>query len=212
MASIRPASIIQAVRRPSKWDGCIPTHTGQSFDVLDPKTEDVRIEDVVQGLAYKFRYGGQIGPITVAEHSVLVSKVIEVLWPDPKVMMAGLLHDGCEAYTHDIQAPVRKFVRVQMRNGDLISWGDMERRINTAISKALSLGDDFYAYPEVEAADIIAAAIEKLDLPTIVNENWGLPNVPAGIPHLRIQFLPPADAAIAFRMRYDELKAAMSNR
>lgn len=206
MASIRPTSIIQAVRTQARYDGHIPTASGLVFDILEPKAEHVRLDDIVQGLAYKFRFGGQIGPITVAEHSVLVSQIIEILWPESNAMFAGLLHDGCEAYTHDIQAPVRKFIHVKMRNGDLISWGDLERRINMAISKALSLGHDFYAYPEVQAADILALAIEKSMLPTICDANWGIPAIPDAIKHLKIQFLSSIEAAHLFRHRFSELE------
>lgn len=206
MPAITPNSIIQALRRPSKYDGCVPTSSGLSFDILDPKAEHVRLEDVIQGISYKFRFGGQMGQLTVAEHSILVSQIIEILWPESGAMMEGLLHDSCEAYTHDIQAPVRKFIKIQMRNGDMISWGDMERRINMAISKALHLGVDFYTYPEVQAADIIALAIEKAALPVIAAEKWGIPPIPESVKHLKVQFLSPSNASIMFQARFDEIQ------
>lgn len=204
--SVRASTVIQKTTRPVKYDGCVPTFKGDSFNVLDPKPEHVFIEDVVQGLAYTFRYGGQVGPVTVAEHSVLVSRIIDILWPKSGVALAGLLHDSCESYLHDIQAPVRKFLKVSMPNGDLITWGDLERKVNMAVSKALSNGADFYTYPEVQAADILALCIEKTQIPTIANQDWGMPAIPAEIAHLKIEFLPPEEAAKAFRARYDELK------
>jgi hypothetical protein len=205
MTPTRPEAIIRALHRPAKYDGCIPTFTGRSFNLLDPKSNEVVLDDIAQGLAYKFRYGGQIGPITIAEHSVLVSRVIEVMWPKSKARLPGLLHDACEAYTHDIQAPVRKFLKVSMPSGDQISWGDLERKINHAVSKALWDGTDFYAYPEVQAADILAVVIEKASLPTIQYENWGLPPIPPGLEQLIVGFMPPEDALELFKTRYAEL-------
>ena len=205
MPTVTPNSIIQAVRVPAKYDGCVPTKSGLSFDILDPKAKHVRLEDVIQGISYKFRFGGQLGPITVAEHSMLVADIIETLWPESGAALAGLLHDGCEAYTHDIQSPVRKFLKIQMRDGTFITWGDMERRINLAISKALGLGNDFYTHPEVQAADIIALAIEKAACPTIAGEKWGLPPIPPEVQHLKVQFLSPSTAAIMFQAHFTTL-------
>ena len=204
--AIRPSTVIQKMSTPPKYNGCVPTFKGDSFNVLDPKPEHIFIEDVTQGLAHTFRYGGQIGPITVAEHSILVSMIIDILWPKSGVALAGLLHEACETYLHDIQAPVRKYLKVSMPNGDLITWGDLERKLNGAVSKALSDGGDFYTHPEVQAADILALCLEKRQIPSIANEDWGTPPIPAEIEHLVILFLEPKDAAVAFKARYDKLK------
>jgi len=177
--------------------------------MLDPKPDQVLLEDVMWGMAYTYRFGGQIGPITVAEHSIMVSRIIEVLWPKSKARIPGLLHDACEAYGHDIQAPVRKFLRVVLPNGELISWGDLERKINFAISKALWDGTDFYSYPEVQAADGLALAIEKTQIASIRDENWGLPTIPAPISHLKVDFLAPDDALRSFTERYNEIKGSV---
>jgi hypothetical protein len=199
-----PAAIIEATRRPAKWDGCIPTHSGGTFSLLNPRSGDVLREDVAWGLAYKNRYGGQLGPITVAEHSVMVSLIIERLWPESNQMLAGLLHDSCEAYTHDIQAPVRKFVRVTMPNGDLITWGDMERRVNAAVAKALGIDQDFYSSNEVAAADLLAAAIEKKAL-VKGGPSWGLPAIPSELEDFQLQMLSAEDSYRLFLDRYAAL-------
>lgn len=206
MASSSPQSIIHSLHRPSKFDGCVPTHSGVSFNFLDPKPEFVVLEDVIHGMAYTYRFGGQIGPITILEHCVMVSQIIEIMWPKSKARMPGLLHDACEAYGHDIQAPVRSFLKVTLPNGTEISWGDLERKINGAISKALWDGTDFYSYPEVQAADILAVAIEQTQIASIKDENWGLPAIPKEVAHLKVHFLEPAAAIALFTARYNELK------
>ena len=73
---VKPSSITRQLRRPPRWEGWIPTHTGNGFFLIDPRPEDVRLEDIAYGLAYTYRYGGQVAPITVAEHSIIVSLII----------------------------------------------------------------------------------------------------------------------------------------
>jgi hypothetical protein len=179
---------------------------GRGFHPLDPKPGEVRIEDIVRGVAYKFRFGGQSNPaITVAEHSLLVASVIETLWPESGKVLAGLLHDACEAYTHDIQAPVRMFIKVALASGEVITWGDMERRVNQCIGRALGIDPDFYSAPEVKAADHLAAAIEQQVCENLRGQKWGLPPIPPEIAHLKIRPLSPAQAAIKFESRLKTL-------
>jgi len=206
MKKITPQDFVQ--KRPTRQEGWIPTFSGVGFQPITPKTSNVRIEDIARGLSYKFRYGGQTEPVTIAEHSILVSRVIEVLWPESNQMLAGLLHDACEAYTHDIQGPVRKSIRVQLPDGSLISWGDMERKINQVIAKALGIGQDFYQAPEVHAADIITLALEKEQIPTLKQlDSWGTPVVPAAVlSKLKVEFLSPEMAKDAFLGRFYSLR------
>ena len=203
---VKPSIITRQLRRPPRWEGWIPTHTGNGFFVIDPKPEDVRLEDIAYGLAYTYRYGGQVEPITVAEHSVLVSLIIEILWPKSKKMMAGLMHDACEAYTHDIQAPVRRFIKVDMPNGKQITWGDLERKINQTVAKALGLDTRFYACPEVRAADLLALCLEKAQCEAIRHMNWGLPSIPDEIQHIKVRFDSPEIARAAFLERFQSLR------
>lgn len=209
MAVSSPQSLMQKTRRSSKYNGHIPTHSGLSFNVLDPKPSLINIEDITYGLAYKFRFGGQIGPMTVAEHCVLVSRIIEIMWPKSGAIMAGFLHDACEAYTHDIQATVRDFLSVTLPNGDVIPWTGLERMVNQAVSKALSDGVDFYSYPEVRAADLVALAIEKSHFPTIRDEKWNVPAIPEELAHLVVEYWTPEVAVEKFTARYNEIVATL---
>ncbi len=205
MKKILPQDVI--LKRHTRLEGWIPTFSGTGFHPITPKESEVRIEDIARGLAFKFRYGGHTEPITVAEHSILVSRVIEILWPESGQMLAGLLHDACEGYTHDIQAPVRKAIKVQLPNGSLITWGDMERNINQVVAKALGIGQDFYQAPEVKAADILALSIEREQIPALHQfENWGTPPIPASLNKLKVEFMSPETAHDAFLGRFYTLR------
>lgn len=80
------------------------TFTGKRYWPLDPKVEDICIEDIAAALSKVCRFGGHTKFFySVAEHSVLVSDFLPVeykLW--------GLLHDASEAYLSDIVKPLKK--------------------------------------------------------------------------------------------------------
>lgn len=166
--------------------------------MTEPKPKDVRLEDIAYGLAYTYRYGGLVAPLTVAEHSYIVAQIISTLWPESGKMLHGLMHDACEAYTHDIQAPVRRFIKVQLPDGQLISWGDLERMINQTIARALDLEPYFYTAPEVRAADILALVIEQNQCEAIKGQNWGLPPMPEELKGIELSFWSPETAMKMF--------------
>jgi len=204
--SVRPSDIV--LRRPPRWEGWIPTFSGRGFHPTAPQVEEVRVEDIVRGVAYKYRYGGHSNlPITVAEHSLLVADIIETLWPEAgqAKILAGLLHDTCESYTHDIQAPVRAAIKVVLPSGQTISWGDMERKVNQCIGRALGIDPDFYSAPEVRAADHLAAAIEQQACDNLRGQKWGLPAIPPEIAHLHIKPMSSVQAARRFERRMKAL-------
>lgn len=196
-------------RRPPRWAGRVPTYTGSEFSPITPKAGDVSLVDIARGLACKYRYGGHSDPlITVAEHSVLVVKIIDILWPASGQQLAGLLHDACEAYTQDIQSPVRQFIKVVLPSGEMITWGDMERRVNTVIAKALGIKKDFYSSPEVAAADMLAVSVEKAACPNFAPGKWGVPAIPPELADLKPEFLSPEDSMKLFLDTYQKLTSS----
>ncbi len=85
----------------STW---IATYTGRQFWPLDPRPEDVCIEDIAHALALKCRFGGHCKCYySVAQHSVLGSLIIS-----DKNALWFLLHDAAEAYMFDACRPIKK--------------------------------------------------------------------------------------------------------
>lgn len=79
------------------------TFTGRKFFPLQPRAEDLAIEDIAHGLAMTCRYGGHSRSFySVAEHAVLVSRHVPV-----EYAREGLLHDSSEAYLGDLIRPLK---------------------------------------------------------------------------------------------------------
>lgn len=98
---------------------CVQTFNGNAFDPKIKKINNIEIYDIAHALSNLCRYSGHCRKFySVAEHSVLVSKIIQKLWPeDLEAAWAGLLHDATEAYVGDITTPLKilipKFIEIE---------------------------------------------------------------------------------------------------
>jgi hypothetical protein len=85
----------------SGWPQMMRLHSGLHVDPLDIKPEEILIDDIAHGLSLENRFGGQTNfPVQVSLHSAYVSRLCELHGPD--IALAGLLHDGSEAYLKDM--------------------------------------------------------------------------------------------------------------
>ena len=148
----------------------IQTRSSRKFTPLNPKQEDIIIEDIAWALSMLPRYCGHtVYPYSVGYHSFLVSLVVP-----PQYALEGLLHDASEAYLNDIPGPVK-------RNFRLNGYCEIEDIVSVAIARKFHLE---YPYPEtVMEIDTRILANEKRDLFT-VQYDWGLVDDP--IEDLRI--------------------------
>ena len=86
----------------------IHTHGGGRFYVLDPRPEDVDLEDIGESLSKLCRFNGHTRNFySVAEHSRLVSNVLYRWTRDSRLALLGLLHDAAEAYMGDVTRPLK---------------------------------------------------------------------------------------------------------
>jgi len=77
--------------------------SGGTFDILNPRAEDVRIEDIAHALSQQCRFTGHTKTFySVAQHSVLASTLVAA--PDE---LWALLHDASEAYMGDMNRPLK---------------------------------------------------------------------------------------------------------
>lgn len=142
---------------------CILTQSGRMFWPLDPRAEDVCLDDIVDGLANICRFGGQTKPrYSVAQHSVLVSYLApkrHALW--------GLMHNAAEALSGfgDIAKPVKQHLLVTYRIGQQWTVEQVEYRILEVIAEALSdcseRADLPWPPPDLKRYDEMALSIER---------------------------------------------------
>ncbi len=88
------------MKRIGDW---MQTFTGRQFWVLDPRPEEICIEDIAHALSMQCRYGGHTTQFySVAEHSWRVSSMCSA-----EDAMWGLMHDAAEAYLVDLPRPIK---------------------------------------------------------------------------------------------------------
>jgi hypothetical protein len=170
------------------------TYTGRHFYPLDPRAEDIAIEDIAHALSMLCRYGGHTPRFySVAEHSVNVSRLV----PD-EFALQGLLHDATEAFLVDIPRPV-KVALSNYKEIEANLWGVIARK---------------YGVPEtmgqpVHDADVAMLFQERDELwPSRPRESdWGMGlSTPIDASGISIIGMRPWGAEIAFLDRFGELQ------
>jgi len=95
----------------------IRTLTGKYIDVANPHPDMICLEDIAEGLAYNYRFGGLFkNKVTIAEHSIDVyiatKQLQEFSQLDKSITerVSALLHDASEAYLRDMPSPVKSYL------------------------------------------------------------------------------------------------------
>lgn len=144
----------------------IETWSGISFYPLDPRPEEILIEDIARGLSLQCRYVGQIKfHYSIAQHCVLLHDAIE-----DQHKKQILLHDGSEAYICDIPSPIKPY---------LTNYKSIENNLQTMIY--VKYGIDPIEHPRVKEFDKRILLDEKQVLKTNSNTNWNFFGGPLGI-------------------------------
>lgn len=104
-----PPSLQPAFADLMRYGDWMQTYTGGKFWPMDPRADEVFIEDIAHSLAMQSRYAGHcIRFYSVAEHCVLMARHLR--WEGVDVALYALLHDASEAYLVDIPRPVKPFL------------------------------------------------------------------------------------------------------
>lgn len=106
-------------------------YSGTRFFPLDPRPEEVHLEDIAHSQARQNRYNGhiQLEHYSVAEHSVLMALWLLETYGDPFLAYQGLFHDGPEAYVSDMVRPLK-------RQPEMSGFVGIEQGVYTAIVDA----------------------------------------------------------------------------
>lgn len=168
------------------------TFTGNKFWPLDPRQEEVFIEDIAHALSMICRFGGHcIKFYSVAQHSCLVAELVETI--EPKLAFAALLHDAAEAYSGDVIRPIKR------SNPEI---GKAELAIETVIAAKYGLAVPMPAL--IKWADNVLLHNEHLQLMSGNNE-WLSCDQENG-PVINITELTPGEAELHFLNRFYRYK------
>lgn len=82
----------------------IQTYTGRRIWPLDPRIEEINIDDIAHSLSMQCRFNGHTKHFySVAEHCCHVHDLVAAPW-----QRGALLHDASEAYLCDLPRPLKR--------------------------------------------------------------------------------------------------------
>lgn len=149
----------------SRKGGWIITFTGKQFFPLDPRLEDIDVNDVAHALSNQCRFAGHCTSFySVAQHCVLVSQMCppdDALW--------GLLHDATEAYLIDLPSPLKK-------SEEFAFYKTTEKNLMNVICDVFGLSHD--EPPSVKEVDKRMLATEARDMTFTEGRGWVTESVP----------------------------------
>lgn len=134
------------------------TFSGRDYLPTQMVPADVHIEDVAHALSLICRFGGHTKVhYSVAQHSLLVARILEDRGAPVEAQLAGLLHDAHEAYIGDVPTPVKTAL------GSI--WRDLEHEVEIVVRQALGIAQASVDWEDlVKHADLMALATERRDL------------------------------------------------
>jgi 5'-deoxynucleotidase YfbR-like HD superfamily hydrolase len=175
----------------------LQTVSGRRVNPLDPDPEQLDPGDIARALANQCRFGGHSRVFySVAQHSVIVSRVVEERGGDVEDVFAALMHDASEAYLGDMPHPLKH------RSALGAAFRDAEAQLETAIRDRFKIKPNV---PEVKRVDRALLATERRAFSA---ETWHWPELDDVEPlDLEITAWSPDQAADEFARRYAELEA-----
>lgn len=145
---------------PTREGNWLQTFSGVMFYPIDPRPEEVLIEDIAHSLSNQCRYAGHTNTFySVAEHCYRMSYIVpkeDALW--------ALLHDASEAYLVDLPRPIKHYSKL----GEVYIM--LENRVMRAVVKRFNL--PIPCPFSVHRADNIMLSTEKRDLMKLPPKPW----------------------------------------
>jgi uncharacterized protein len=175
----------------------LQTVSGRFVNPFDPDPEQLDPGDIARALANICRFGGHCRPFySVAQHSVIVSELVEQRGGDVEDVFAALMHDAAEAYLGDMPHPIKH------RSPLGAAFQQAERHLESVLRERFSIKADV---PEIKRVDRALLATERR---SVSGESWDWPEL-EGVEALDIELVPcpPDEAERAFTARFDALQA-----
>ena len=87
----------------------ITTYRGIRMNPVEPRAEDINIQDIAHALSMVCRGGGHVKSFfSVAQHCLICAEEARLRGLSARVQLGALLHDGSEAYMSDLVRPVKE--------------------------------------------------------------------------------------------------------
>jgi uncharacterized protein len=178
----------------------LQTVSGRWVNPFDPDPDQLDAGDIARALANQCRFGGHSRVFySVAQHSVIVSELVEQRGGDAEDVFAALMHDASEAYLGDMPHPIKH------RSSLGAAFKAAEDHLEAALRERFRIKADV---PEIKRADRALLATERR---AFSGEGWHWPELEGVEPlELELTALAPDEAAQAFAQRYAELAARRS--
>ena len=110
----------------------ILTYKKKEFYPLEPRIEDIDVEDIAHALSLLCRANGHFKHFySVALHSINCAYEAQARGYSQNVILACLLHDGSEAYLADITRPVKKHLHKYLEIEDVLQNKIFEKWVPT---------------------------------------------------------------------------------
>lgn len=170
-----------------RYGNWMQTVSGRMFWPMDPRPEEVALEDIEHSLGMQGRFAGHARRFySIAEHSVYVSYLV------PKEdRLHALLHDASEAYVVDVPRPVKPY---------LTGYKEIEDRVWVAIAEHFGISPEMPA--SIKRADNAVLLAEQRQLMAAPPAPWLVPGDPAQI---TIKGWDPDYAKFKFHQRFVEI-------
>jgi hypothetical protein len=175
----------------------LQTVSGRRLNPFEPELDQLDPGDIARALGNLCRFGGHSRVFySVAQHSVIVSELVEQRGGDAEDVFAALMHDASEAYLGDMPHPIKH------RSPLGAAFKTAEEHLEQAIRERFRIKANV---PEIKRADRALLATERRVFST---ENWHWPELDGVEPlDLELRAWPPEEASAAFARRYAELDA-----
>ena len=180
----------------------LQTVSGRWVNPFDPDPRQLDAGDIARALANQCRFGGHSRAFySVAQHSVIVSRLVEERGGDVEDVFAALMHDASEAYLGDMPHPPKH------RSPLGAAFKEAETHLEQAIRDRFAIRA---GVPEIKAADRALLATERRAFSA---ETWHWPELEGVEPlDLDLRAWSPERAAEEFAERYAELQARRPQR
>ncbi len=208
--ALSEASAWMASRHEAAAQCHMMTHSGIEYVPGALRVRDVRLADIAHALSLICRFGGHIAAhYSVAQHSLLVARILEAMNAPAEAQLCGLSHDAHEAYVGDVPTPIKAVLGA--------AWSDLEHQAEEVVLKSFGLQRMMIDWHDIVAhADRVALATERRDVSRFdanINLPWAILHGVEAFAGPAVPYVAtPSEWAEAFLGRFVALRGACGAR